>query len=59
MGFRTGSKVTLKANASEMNLGYDIDQIEFGKVYEVSVKKGDVALLKTGEGFFDRIVIEV
>lgn len=42
-----------------MNLGYDIDQIESGKVYEVAVKKGDIALLITGENFFDRIAIEV
>lgn len=59
MSFKTGSKVILRSNAADMDLGYDIDQIESGKVYEVAVKKGDIALLITGENFFDRIAIEI
>lgn len=58
MNFRTGSKVTLKKNAGEMNLGFDIDEMEAGKVYEVSINKNGLCLLVTGPDFFDRILIE-
>jgi|DEB0MinimDraft_10_1074344.scaffolds.fasta_scaffold76189_1 hypothetical protein len=58
MSFKAGSKVVLKANATDMELGYDFDKAEAGKIYEVIIKKGEIALLKTGEGIFDCISIE-
>lgn len=58
MSFKTGSKVVLKANATEMELGFDIDQVEAGKVYKVAVKRDNMVLLETGDNIFDRIIVE-
>lgn len=58
MSFRTGSKVVLKPNAAEMNLGFDIDKVEADKVYEVAINKNGICLLVTGAGFMDRIAVE-
>ena len=58
MSFKTGSKVVLKANAADMDLGFDIDQVEAGKIYKVALKRDDMVLLETGDNIFDRIIVE-
>lgn len=58
MSFRTGSKVVLKANAADMELGFDIDHVEAGKVYKVAVKRGSIVLLENGDTLFDWLTVE-
>lgn len=61
MSFKKGSKVVLKANASDMDIRFksELDKLMEGVIYTVLIKKDDAAILDVNGNILDSVIVDV
>ena len=61
MSFKKGSKVVVKANASEMDIRFksELDKLIVGVVYTVLIKKDGAAILDVNGNILDSAIVDV
>lgn len=61
MSFKKGSKVVLKANASDMDIRFksELDKLIEGVIYTVLIKKDGAAILDVNGNILDSVIVDV